>query len=80
MAENVARKEVLEELERLPDYAICEVVDFVRFLRFKTTEPDQAYFWTEEWQRKEREVDMALSEGRYLDFDTSKEALEWLNR
>ncbi|MEW6609423.1 MAG: hypothetical protein AB1422_04480 [bacterium] len=80
MVESVAQKEILKELERLPDYAVCEVVDFIHFLRFKTTEPEQAYFWTEEWQKGEKLVDMALHEGRYCDFDAPNQALEWLNK
>ena len=35
---------------------------------------DQAWFWTEEWQKGEREVDEALARGEYKDFE-SVEAL-----
>ncbi|MEW6681224.1 MAG: hypothetical protein AB1297_09465 [bacterium] len=80
MVKAVAKKEVLEELERLPDYAVGEVADFIRFLRFKTTDPSQAYFWTEKWQKGENLVDTALREGRYRDFDYPNQALEWLNK
>ena len=31
---------------------------------------DQAWFWTEEWQKKEREADEDLSQGRYRDFES----------
>ena len=30
---------------------------------------EQAWFWTEEWQAKEREADKDLAEGRYSDFE-----------
>jgi len=30
---------------------------------------DQVYFWTEEWQAKEREADEDVAAGRYADFD-----------
>ena len=41
-------------------------------------DPDQAYFWTEEWQRGEREADEDLREGRYCDFDDPEKLLEHL--
>lgn len=30
---------------------------------------DQVYFWTDEWQAKEREADADIAAGRYEDFD-----------
>ncbi len=33
-------------------------------------DPDQAWFWTEEWQAAERRVDEDLAAGRYKDFAT----------
>jgi hypothetical protein len=30
---------------------------------------DQVYFWTEEWQAKERGADEDVAAGRYADFD-----------
>lgn len=43
----VDEKEILREIEGLPKQAIYEVIDFIRFLRFKTIEPEQGWFWTE---------------------------------
>ena len=31
--------------------------------------PDQAWFWTDDWQKKEQEVDEALAKGEYQEFD-----------
>ncbi|MCL1598213.1 MAG: AbrB/MazE/SpoVT family DNA-binding domain-containing protein [Actinomycetia bacterium] len=36
---------------------------------------DQAWFWTREWQHKEREVDVALAEGRSEVFENVDEFL-----
>jgi hypothetical protein len=36
---------------------------------------DQAWFWTDEWQAKEREADEALRQGRFERFE-SEEAFE----
>ncbi len=32
-------------------------------------DPEQAYFWTEEWQKGERQADEDIAAGRYQDFD-----------
>jgi bifunctional DNA-binding transcriptional regulator/antitoxin component of YhaV-PrlF toxin-antitoxin module len=31
---------------------------------------DQAWFWTKEWQEKEREADADITEGKIRDFDS----------
>ena len=41
---------------------------------------EQAWFWTPEWQKKEREADDDLARGRYQDFSSPAEALKWLKR
>ena len=33
-------------------------------------DPDQAWFWTEEWQAGEREVDQHIKNGEYETFDS----------
>lgn len=34
---------------------------------------DHVYFWTEEWQVKERQADEDVAAGRYADFDDADE-------
>ena len=41
----------------------------------KHTPKDQAWFWTKEWQKGEREVDEALARGEYKSFDSIDELL-----
>ena len=43
-----------------------------------TPDPDQAYFWTEEWQALEREAEEDLREGRYKDSRSMDDFLEEL--
>jgi hypothetical protein len=43
------------------------------------TAVDQLYFWTPEWQAKEREADAAVAEGRVRTFDTVDRMLEFLD-
>jgi len=43
------------------------------------TAVEQRYFWTPEWQAKEREADEAIAEGRVRTFDTMDEMLDFLD-
>ena len=38
----------------------------------------QAYFWTEEWQKGEREAEEAKKKGKYREFKKADEAINWL--
>jgi hypothetical protein len=40
---------------------------------------EQRYFWTPEWQAKEREADEAIAEDRVCTFDTMEEMLAFLD-
>lgn len=40
---------------------------------------NQDYYWTDEWQRGERDADEDIREGRVTEFDSMDEAIEWLN-
>lgn len=43
------------------------------------TAVEQRYFWTPEWQAKERDADEAIAEGRVRTFDTMEEMLAFLD-
>jgi len=38
----------------------------------------QAFFWTEEWQKGEKEAEEAKSKSKFKEFDGAAEALQWL--
>lgn len=43
------------------------------------TEPDQSWFWTREWQAKEREADKDIAEGKLIGpFDDALTAIKML--
>jgi hypothetical protein len=42
-------------------------------------DPEQAWFWTREWQEKEREADDDLAAGRVTSYDTDAEFLAGLD-
>lgn len=41
---------------------------------------EDAWFWTAEWQAKEREADEELAAGRRQNFDSGEEFLAWLDQ
>lgn len=43
------------------------------------TRADQAWFWTERCQQREREVDEHLASGRVTRFDSSRDFLDHLD-
>jgi AbrB family looped-hinge helix DNA binding protein len=47
--------------------------------RLQVIPPDQAWFWTERWQKMEREVDEDIAAGRILEFDSVEQAIKYLN-
>ncbi|WP_066188315.1 MULTISPECIES: AbrB/MazE/SpoVT family DNA-binding domain-containing protein [Gracilibacillus] len=44
-----------------------------------TIERDQAWFWTEEWQKGEREADEDIKAKRVKSFKNPEEAIKWLD-
>lgn len=43
-------------------------------------DPDQVWFWSEHWQKMEREVDEDYAAGRYKDYDNVEDLIEDLNK
>lgn len=38
----------------------------------------QAYFWTDEWQKGEKQAEDAKKKGEFKDFEDAGEAIKWL--
>jgi AbrB family looped-hinge helix DNA binding protein len=45
----------------------------------KLIDADQSWFWTREWQEKEREADEALRKGEFKEFDSVDDLLNDLH-
>jgi hypothetical protein len=77
------RNEIAQELDTLPVAQLRKVREYVGLLRLSPlvgkVAPDQAWFWTEEWQAKERAAEKAIAEGRVRTFDTMDGMLEFLD-
>jgi hypothetical protein len=48
-------------------------------VEFVEIDPDQAWFWTEEWQASERRVDEYLRKGEFEEFDSMGDFLSTLD-
>ena len=42
-------------------------------------DPEQAWFWTERWQKFEREVDEDIAAGKLLEFEDADEFIKYLH-
>jgi len=76
-------KKVMEALELQPGDEVEFEVEgsTARLLPIKTIKVprDQAWFWSPEWQAKEREADKDLAAGDYQDFNKLEDLLEELH-
>ena len=69
--------EIREAIElKAGDILEFEVVDGRIVITPKIViDPDQAWFWTERWQKMEREADADFAAGRFRDFDNVEDFL-----
>lgn len=68
MTQTALIEQIDARLKTLPPAKLMVVYDFVNYLAER--DPDQAWFWTPEWQAGEREADEDLQTGNYEDFDS----------
>jgi len=50
------------------------------YARMREVNPDQAWFWTEEWQRGERQADRDIAAGKAHRFETDEEFFTYLEQ
>ena len=48
--------------------------------RAQVIDPEQTWFWSERWQRQEREVQQDIEKNTAPQFDSSEEALNFLHQ
>jgi len=73
-------KEVREQLHLQQGMHMAwSIEDGAVVMRPLVMDPDQAWFWTEEWQEGEREADRDIAEGRVSGpFETAEELIRHL--
>lgn len=73
--------QVFAEIKHLSPNILPEILDFVRFLRFKeVTDPKQAYFWTKRWQNMEKAIEKDKKHGRIVGNGTVKGLVKILGK
>jgi hypothetical protein len=71
----MTRDELHALVDRLPDGAIDGAALILLEMTDGRIDPDQAWFWTREWQAKEREADDDLAAGRGTIYASDDELL-----
>lgn len=71
---------LVNELRRLSAAEKIRVIEMLAhdLSQAADRDPNQAWFWTPEWQAKESEADDDLREGRYDDYDTADDFINSL--
>lgn len=78
---NRRTKEILKEIEKMPEEKFQEVLNFICFLKVKDViEPEQMYFWTKRWQDMEKEADLDKEKGNTIGDGTITELLKKLKK
>jgi antitoxin MazE len=62
-------KELRANMPAGEQFEVVRRPDGVIELRPQDRDPDQAWFWTERWQKMEREADEDIAAGRWTTFD-----------
>jgi hypothetical protein len=65
----MTKAELHELVERLPDGAVDGAAVLLGEISAGRIDPEQAWFWTQEWQAKEREADDDLAGGRVTSYE-----------
>jgi hypothetical protein len=68
----VTKAELHKLIDELPDTAVEGAGVLLRGIIKGPIDPDQAWFWTPEWQAKEREADADKAAGRVERFESDE--------
>jgi hypothetical protein len=71
----MTKAELHELVDRLPDGAVEGAAILLGEITDGRIDSEQAWFWTREWQAKEREADEDLAAGRVTTFESDDELL-----
>ena len=75
----MTKGELHELVDRLPEGAIDGAAILLGEISDGRIDPDQAWFWTREWQGREREADDDLAAGRVTPYESDEEFLAALD-
>jgi hypothetical protein len=73
-------EEVAKERGQAPGDLFSSWIEAVaQYAQDREIDPDQAWFWTSEWQAKEREADADIADGRGTFYDSAEAFLDDLD-
>jgi hypothetical protein len=75
----MTKGELHELVDRLPEGAVDGAAILLGEISDGRLDPDQAWFWTREWQAREREADDDLAAGRVTSYESDEEFLAALD-
>ncbi len=75
----MTKAELHELVDRLPDGAVDGAAIILGEISDGRIAPEQAWFWTREWQAKEREADDDIAVGRVTRYESDEELLAALD-
>jgi len=75
----MTKAELHELVDRLPDGAVDGAAMLLGEISAGRIDPEQAWFWTREWQAKEHEADGDLAANRATSYETDGEFLAALD-
>jgi hypothetical protein len=73
--QGMTKAELHEMVDRLPDEAVEGAAILLEEISDGRIDPEQAWFWTREWQTKEREANDDLAAGRSTSYMSDDELL-----
>jgi hypothetical protein len=76
---DVTKADLHDLVDRLPDGAVDGAVILLEEITDDRIDPEQAWFWTQEWQQREREADEDLAAGRVTRFENDEDFLAALD-
>jgi len=68
----MTKAELHELVDRLPDGAVDGAALLLGEINAGRIDPEQAWFWTRDWQAKEREADDDLAAGRVTRYESDE--------
>jgi hypothetical protein len=75
----VTKADLHQLVDRLPEQAVDGAAILLEEITDGRIDPEQAWFWTREWQAREREADDDLTTGRTTRFENDDEFLAALD-
>lgn len=75
----MTKAELHQMVDRLPDQAVDGAAILLHEVTDGRIDPDQAWFWTRQWQEREREADKDLATGKVTRFESDEDFLAALD-